>query len=401
MTAPAPDIDLKRVAHGQRVVPSLRRPLLAASLILGGLVAVTAGGLAWLGPETPVAAAAVKPAMTVALGSARLQSWPATMKASGALAAWQETIIAGQIGGLQLREVRVNVGDRVRRGQVLATFDPTAPRAEQARLAAALAQASAAEAQAQANRARAASLADSGAISAQEVLRYATEADSAAAATQAAQAALDAQREQLRYVEVRAPDDGVIVARSASPGAVGGIGTELFRMIPRERLEWRGELTAAQLSRVSPGATVELTLPDGGSARARIRQTAPSLDPQTRMGLVYADLVEAGSARAGMYAEGMIILAALPAVTAPSASVVLRDGRHYVFLATPHGEHLIVKAYPVMIGRRQAGEVEILQPLPKAGRIVVTGAGFLKDGDIVREARPRPMPQDRQTGSAR
>lgn len=397
----APNIDLKRNAHDLRVAPPRRRTLLAASLVVGGLVAATAGALIWLDPSTPSAPTAVKPAMTVVLGSAGLQLWPATIKASGAVAAWQETIIAGQIGGLQLREVRVNVGDRVKRGQVLATFDPTAPRAEQARLSAALAQAVAAEAQAKANQARAASLADSGAISAQEVLRYATEADSAAAAADSARAALDAQREQLRYVEVRAPDDGVIVARSASPGAVGGVGAELFRMIPRERLEWRGEFTAAQLSRVSPGGTVELALPDGGKARARIRQTAPSLDPQTRMGLVYADLVEAGSARAGMYAEGLILLADLPAVTAPSASVVLRDGRHYIFMATPRGENLIVKAHQVVIGRRQNAEVEILQPLPKGARVVVTGAGFLKDGDIVREAHPGSRAQDSQTGPAR
>lgn len=377
-----------------RRAPNPRRALLYAGLALGAFAAAIGAGL-WLSPASPPPPTEARPSMTVALGAPRLQLWPVTIEAPGAIAAWQETIISGQLGGLQLLAVRVNVGDVVRAGQVLATFDPTAPRAEHARLSAALAQAAAAHAQALANRGRAESLAGSGAISAQEMLRYATEADSAAAAVQAARAALDAQVEQLRYVEVRAPANGVIVARNASPGAVGGVGAELFRMIPEGRLEWRGEVTAAQLSRLSVGQEVQLKLPDGATARARVRQTAPSLDPQTRLGLVYADLADRSSARAGMYADGQIHLAQSPALTAPAASLVLRDGRHYLFTATPQGRDLVVRARVVTTGRRQGSDVEILQGGAGGGRLVVTGAGFLKDGDIVRETAPaaaRAMP---------
>jgi len=349
-------------------------------------VAGAAIGVAFLRdlPAAPVQAApTVAPVLTVTLGTPREQVWPEMIEASGAITAFQETIIGAQIGGLQLSEVRVNVGDRVKKGQVLATFDPAAPRAELMRLTAALEQAEASEAQARANRARAESLSGSGAISDQEVLRYVTEADSARASARAARAALETQSEQLRYVEVRAPENGVIVSRSASPGAVGGVGSELFRLIPQERLEWRGELTAEQLSRVSVGQTVELSLPDGAVAQARLRQTAPSLDPVTRMGLIYADITGVGSARAGMYVGGRIRLPDRPALTVPAASLVLRDGRHYLFEAAPKGAYLVVKARAVTPGRYQGAEVEILNTDLKTARIVVTGAGFLKDGDIV------------------
>lgn len=376
------------------------RRFLIPGLIAGGLAAGAIAIIVWLSfAESAPAEATTPPSMTVTMGATREQAWPDTIQASGAVAAWQEVVIGAQIGGLQLREVRVNVGDRVRRGQVLATFDPASPRAEHARLAAVLAQTQALEAQAMAEQRRAESLAASGAVSAQELLRLATEADSAQANRAAARAALDAQNEQLRYVEVRAPDDGVITARAATPGSLGGLGQELFRMIRQGRLEWHAELTAAQLSRAAPGQAVELTLPDGGVALGRIRRIAPSLDPRSRLGLVYADLTGPRGARAGMYAHGRILLPTTPAMTAPAAGVVLRDGRHYVFTVSKSGEHLRVKANPVVVGRRQGAEVEILGRLPPNSRIVINGAGFLKDGDLVREGRPgAALPDPAQAG---
>lgn len=365
---------------------SRRRVMVASALAGAAAVAIGVGFL--VRPPAPTPEVASGASLVVSLAAPRLQAWPSTIEASGSVAAWQETIIGAQIGGLQLQEVRVNVGDRVRRGQILAVFDPAAPRAEAARLTAALAQAEAAAGQAEVNRLRAESLADSGAISTQERLRYATEAETAQAAVQAARAALEAQREQLRYAVVRAPADGVIVARVATPGSLGGVGQEMFRMIRQGRLEWRGELTAAQLSRVASGQVVELDLPDGSQARARVRQRAPSLDPQTRLGLVYADLVEPSAARAGMYAGGRILLPETFAVTVPAASVVLRDGRHYVYAATPRDGDLVVRALEVTPGRRRGAEVEIERGVLGDARVVERGAGFLKDGDRVREARP-------------
>lgn len=360
---------------------------------MGGLalvgVVVVAVGL-FLRPAPAAQASAPAPALTVALGMARIQLWPTTIEASGAVAAWQETIIGGQIGGLQIREVLVNVGDQVRQGQLLARFDATAPRVELSRLVAALRQAQAGRDQAEANRARAQSLAASGAISAQEVLRYATEAAAAQAAMEAAEAAVAAQREQLRYVEVRASDDGLVISRAATVGSVGGVGQELFRLIRYGRLEWRGELTAEQLAKASARSAVTLTLPDGSVAKARVRQAAPALNAETRLGLLYADLVDPASARAGMYVRGRIDLPPAPALTVPATSVVLRDGRNYLFGVSAVGGHLTVRQHEVVIGRRFGAEVELLSGGPADGKFVISGGGFLKAGDVVHEARPAP-----------
>jgi RND family efflux transporter MFP subunit len=368
------------------------------TLLIGvAALAVLGAGLAifWPRPAPQAKAAAPVAAMVVTAARAAPAAWPDTLAASGAIAPWQEAIIGAQVSGLRLSEVRVNVGDTVRRGQVLARFDTAMLQAEAAQLNAGLAQARASLAQADADRQRADQLKGSGGISEQEILRYVTQADTARAQAQAARAQLDAKRLQLRYGEVLAPDDGVISARDATLGAVAGNGQELFRLIRQGRLEWRGELTAGQLRQVAPGQRIDLALPDGGTAGARVRQTAPSLDATSRLGLVYADLDRGGGARAGMYAQGSVTLAQTQALVVPAPSVVIRDGRSYVFRLPANQDAAKVEARAVQVGRRRQAGVEIVSGLRDGDTVVVEGAGFINDGDLVKVV---PMPAMRRTG---
>jgi RND family efflux transporter MFP subunit len=313
------------------------------------------------------------PALTVTRALPHSALWPATIAASGAIAPWQEASIGSQIGGYQLIDVRVNVGDHVKKGQVLARLDPALLRADEAQLQAGYDQA-------QANQKRYLNLQRQGAISDQSVLQAVTDAKTT-------QALLASKRLQLRYTEVIAPDDGVISARTATLGAVVAVGQELFRLIRQDRLEWRGELTAPQLVQIATGQRITLALPDGSSAIATVRQTAPSLDSQSRMGLVYADIQPGSNARAGMFANGQVVLREAPALVVPAESIVIRDGRSYLLKLTDNSATPKVALLPVTVGRRQGGEVEILQGIGKNDAVVVQGAGFLNDGDIVRLAR--------------
>jgi RND family efflux transporter MFP subunit len=359
----------------QSAAPS-QRPINWRAIAIAVLLAVLgiAGYLGW--PRgAPPAAAAPRPKLTVTVVTPKRMSLPQRLTASGVIAPWQEASIGTQIGSYQLIDVRVNVGDQVRRGEVLARLNPALLRAEEAQLLAR-------HAQAEANDRRARGLQDNGAISDQEVLQFATEAKTASAL-------LAAKRLELRYTAVLAPDDGVITARTATLGAVVPSGQELFRMIRKNRLEWRGELTAAQLNAVAEGQRIALVLPDGSRAGAVIRQTAPALDAGSRLAIVYADLAPGSRARAGMYVTGEITFGASPAVVVPAECIVIRDGRSYVLQVAGTAATPQVALRGVTTGRREGETVEILRGLGGGERLVLSGAGFLGDGDVVRIAGAR------------
>lgn len=369
--------------------PSRRAIAIAviAAAIAAGLTAV---GIALANIDgAPAAPVTPSPAMTVTLAPVARADWDATLDASGAIEPWQEAVLGAQSSGLRLLEVRADVGDTVRRGQVLARFDAATLRASLAELQAGLLRAEAEARQAAANRLRMQTLKGSGGVSEQEVLQYETQADTSAAQVAVARAQVEARRLQLDYAELKAPDDGVISARSATVGAVADSGAELFRLIRQGRLEWRGELTAAQLARIAPGQRVVLRLPDGSAASARVRQSAPRLDAESRLATVYADIDGGSRARAGMYAAGKVVLPQRPALIVPAASVVIRDGRSYVFKVGADAVQPLVaaRAVHVEVGRRQGDAVELLGNVAPGDRVVVQGAGFLKDGDSVRVVR--------------
>ena len=329
-------------------------------------------------------------ALTITTAVAKVETWDEEFSASGSIEPWQEAVVGSQSNGLALAEIAVDVGDVVKRDQRLARFDTGSLKAAHSQLFAALTEAQATWAQAQANSRRAVALRDSGGISEQQVLASLTEADVAHARVDAAKANLAANNLQIFYGDVRAPDDGVISSRTATLGAVAGSGEELFRVIRQGRLEWRGELTAAQVLRVLSGQVVELTLPDGKSARAHVRQLAPTLNGDSRLGLVYADLLPGSSARAGMYASGKLLLSQTPALVVPAASVVIRDGTSLVATVVDGTPHPKVSLLPVVVGRRHEGRVEIVSGLTEGTRVAVRGAGFLDDGDWVQIASDSP-----------
>jgi RND family efflux transporter MFP subunit len=337
-------------------------------------------------PKPPQESArTVKPALTVTAVTPRKLNLPLKLAANGNIAAWQEASIGTETAGLRLTQVLVNVGDRVQKGQVLATLAADTVRAEAAQSRASLAEAEAGAADAAANAERARSLQNSGALSASQINQYMTAEKTAQAKVEAARALVQAQQARLAQTEVVAPDSGVISARAATVGAVLGPGTELFRLIRQGRLEWRAEVTSSELGHINAGTSALVTAASGARLSGRVRMIAPTVDPQTRSALVYVDLTPVpgapASARAGMFARGEFELGAAPALTVPQAAIVMREGFSYVFALGPDNRVALVK---VQTGRSAGDLVEILGGLAADARVVAAGAGFLNDGDLVR-----------------
>jgi len=327
------------------------------------------------------AATPTAPALTVSVAEPVTQSLPRRIAASGSIAAWEEVVLGVELSGQRVASVDVEVGDEVRQGQALLQLDTRT-------LAMELRQAEAALAQAEANLTVASANARRGERLKAEQLVAASEADqliagelTAKAQRDTARAQVDGARLRLNFATLRAPHDGIVSARAVQPGQVVTAGAELLRLIRDQRLEWRAQLPEADLVQVAEGMPVRLQAPDGQPVEGSVRTVSPALDSRSRTGTVFADLPAPGGLRAGMYAPGEILLAERPARTVPAAAIVERDGYRYLFVM---GDGDVVAQRRVELGARSGTVVEVLEGLQGDERVVVEGAGFLADGDLVR-----------------
>jgi RND family efflux transporter MFP subunit len=322
-----------------------------------------------------------KPAMTVTTTTVSKADWAATIETQGAIMAWQEAIVSARVAGLPIAEIVVNVGDQVKKGDVLAVFDDRTVRAEIAQAEATIAQNTASLKQAAANSQRAVTLKKSNLISDQDELNATTQAKTTSAQKAVAEAALANLKIRLEHTRILAPDDGVITAQTVVLGQVPALGAELFRLIRQNRLEWRAELTAQQLAQLKIGMNAQIILLDKSIVYGKIRQLAPALDANSRLGIAYIDLQTGSAAKAGMFANGRIDIQQSPALIVPAESVVIRDGRSSLFLLKENNR---VQQLTVDTGRRQDKFIEILQGIKENDTIIVRGAGFLNDGDLIK-----------------
>lgn len=357
--------------------------LVASGVALASVVVTVALATVTRDTSTQGVAAPVlrHPSLTVSVARLQPAIFPIRVSANGNIMAWQEASIGTEANGLRLIEVKVNVGDTVRCGQPLATFAADTVEAELAQSRAAVAEADVALAEAAANAERASVLKESGALSAQQIQQYLSAERTAQARLDSANAVERTQKLRLAQTRIAAPDDGVISARTATVGAVVPAGQELFRLIRGGRLEWRAEVAAADLVKLKPGHKVRITPVGGDAIEGRLRILAPVIDVQTRNGLAYVDLPSSNTARAGMFARGEFEIGMSEVMALPQSAVQLREGFSYVMRVGPDSRVIQTK---VTLGRRSGSRVEIVGGLDAEDRVIVSGAAFLSDGDLVR-----------------
>lgn len=359
--------------------------VLASVLTLGGLGLLATRSNAADAPAT--AESAGKPSLTVSLTQPSSGQMPVTLLANGSVAAWQEASVGAEVSGLRIQELHAQVGDSVKRGQLLATLSSDSIQADLALARATLAEATAMAAEASANADRARAVQGTGALSAQQINQFLTGEMTAKARVESAKAQRDVQQLRLNHTRIVAPDSGIVSARTASVGAVVNAGTDLFRLIRQGRLEWRGEVTAAELGRIQPGMAVTLTAPGGDTAQGKVRLVSPTVDAQTRSGLVYVDFAvpkntdKTSTFKPGVFARGELALGQVNALTVLQTAVVVRDGFSYVYQVNTNNR---VSQLKVKTGAMVGDRVEIVSGVKADQKLVASGASFLSDGDLVR-----------------
>lgn len=351
--------------------------VLAVLLGIVGAVVISRGA----SKPQPVAGEVSKPALTVTTVSPESMQWSERVTANGPVLAWQEAIIGAEIGGVRLVELSANVGDHVTKGELLARFADETLLADVHQQQAALDESAARYKEAEANAQRAAKIKDANVLSAQELQQFTNAAEIAKAQMESADAKLESAKLKLRFSRIVAPDDGLISARSATLGTVAQVGSELFRLIRQDKLEWRAELTDVQLQHVRVGQKVQVNTGMNDTVQGVVKRIAPSVDMSTRNGYVYIGLNENKTLRAGTFTQGEFELGQSKALTLPQSAVVIRDGYAYVYRL---GKDARVTQTKVTIGRRQGDRVEITEGLAADTTVVASGTGFLNDGDLVR-----------------
>lgn len=346
------------------------------------LAAVLVGAALLLSGRNATADQPEAPALTVSLAAPAQREWPETAPASGWLKPWQEAIIASETSGLRITDVLADVGDVVKKGQTLVQLSQDSVLADLRKQEAAVrtARANLAKASADADRAR--QLRPSGALSDQSLVERLTTEETAKASLESEEAAFESQKIKLEQTTITAVDDGLITSRSADLGTVVASGTELFRLVRQQRVEWQAEVSARYLPRISEGLNVDIGGPDG-SIQGTVRLVGPSVSTGTGRAIVYVALPTDIHPRVGLYVTGKIELETTAALTVPETAIVFRDGINYVFVVDKDKR---AQRARVETGRRNNGEVEILSGVDSSSQVVTSGGAFLSDNALVKIA---------------
>ncbi|MFD1745751.1 efflux RND transporter periplasmic adaptor subunit [Rhizobium helianthi] len=337
--------------------------------------------------------------------------------ASGTIRPVQEVFVQPLVDGLSIKSLRVDVGDRVKAGQVLAELNSDSLllqksqlEANKAKAEAGLAQFRAQVIEAQANaddaarqRDRTAALAKNGTVSTAQVEQTAATAQAALARLNAAKQAVNVGEADVKVVQtqiddinlrlertdVKAPLDGVISRRDAKVGAIAsGAGQPLFNMIRDGEIELVADVPEGMIGRISQGMKASVTIAGTTKALAgTVRLVGPVVDQTTRLGAVHIVVDEDSGARPGMYASAEIIVEETRGLALPQSAVT--SDRKGSFARKV--ENNIVKQVAVETGIQDAGMVQILSGLSAGDEVVAKAGAFVRNGDHI---RPVPVETD-------
>jgi RND family efflux transporter MFP subunit len=389
--------------------------LLVAAIVVAGGLAMT-GRLPLMGkdakPETALAddsrTAPAPP--TVSVAKIVPSRFIETVLVTGTLVPRLEILVAPEVEGLRVLELRVDEGDRVKKGDVMATLVHETLDAQLAQNAASIARADAAIAQARSSIAqaeatmeearnafnRAKPLRQSGHIADSVFDQREAAARTAEAAVVAARdglkvaeaekAQVEAQRRELDWrrqrTDVKAPEDGLVSRRTARIGAIstGVTGEPMFRIIARGEIELDAEVPEAQLARMKAGQPAVVTVPGLGDVSGQVRLVSPEVDRATRLGRVRIGLKSDEPLRIGGFGRGYVTTADTNGLAVPASAVLYgHDGA--TIQIVQDGK---VVTRQVKIGARADGLVEIIEGAAEGDVVVARAGTFLRNGDMVR-----------------
>lgn len=361
----------------QKVPPRTWRSLLAAlgaALFVAGCQAETA----------PVA----KLERPVQIQRVAFENGSAAREFVGVVRARHETDLAFRVSGKVVARL-VNVGDRVRAGDVIARLDPQDLRLQVESAEAELAAATSALTQAAADLDRYATLKARGFAAVAEYDRKKAANDEADGRLARASRALDLARNQLAYTDLKADADGVITATSVEPGQVVAIGQAVAQLAHRGEKEavvalpetWLGEVRESK-------ATVRLWSDNGRTFQARLRELSPQADATTRTYAARFSILAADDTVAfGMTATVTLARDTETSVAKLPLSAVLNRGTGTSVYVVDENGALALR--PVTVASFDADKALVSSGVKDGDKVVTLGVQKLEAGLKVRTIEAR------------
>jgi HlyD family secretion protein len=336
-----------------------------------------------------------------------------TVAVSGSLVPRDEILVAPEVEGFRVLQLNVDEGDRVKKGDVLATLVQESLDAQIAQNDASLARADAAISKArsqivettaklsEANSAfdRAKPLAKSGYLSGstydqREAAAKTAEAQLVAARdglklAEAEKAQVEAQRRELIWrrdnTQVTAPADGLISRRTARIGGMASAVAEpMFRIIARGEVELDAEVIETELGKIAIGQKAHIAVAGNGKVNGTVRLVSPEVDKTTRLGRVRVFLGDDPKLHIGSFARGTIDTAQGHGLAVPSSAVVFDNDGAFVQVLNKNR----VSKRAIETGLVSGGLVEVIKGLEEGDVVVAKAGTFLRDGDLVRPVLP-------------
>lgn len=306
----------------------------------------------------------------------------------GNIQALNAAAIYAQTSGY-LRHWFVDIGDNVRRDQILAAID-TPDVAQQLAQARADYQTAVANRQlAQTTAVRWSALLAKDAVSKQEADEKSGDLSAKTALSNAARANVRRLQAQLSFGLIHAPFDGVVTSRTTQIGALIVAGsassTPLFTIADVRRVRIYIHVPQSNSAQIIKGMHATLALPEYPARLfdAVVTRTADAVEPQSGSMLVELQADNSDHAlKPGAYAQVTLPLTgALPALYIPSSALISRGNGTYV--ATVVGQNK-VKLLPIKVGQDDGRSIEVLSGLHGDEHVIDTPPDAIADGDTVR-----------------
>lgn len=339
----------------------------------------------------------------------------------GTLIAKEEIRVNALIEGREIREILVEAGDVVKKGQPLAVLDVAEAElllarntVQLTRLAGAIKQehsridvASITERETRKAVERSRSLMGKGVVSQQLLDEHENTFSRAKSQLEMAELALTLAEDDRKLVErerseialtierstVRAIDSGLILIRNARVGSVtSSSGDPLFSMAQDGVVEMEASVSEASFVRLREGMVAEISVPGRtGQVQGRVRLSAARIDPATRMGTVRLELGQTQGLVPGAFVHGRIETGQRSNVVVPATAVRSQDGKSSVFVV----ENDLVDARSVTLGSAAGSTIELLSGVEEGEIVVVRSGSFLKAGEKILPVRSKDPEADK------